>query len=251
MNDGRKVAIVTGGSRGIGAATSKRLSADGFAVCVNYRQHAAAADKVVASISESGGIAVAVQADIAEEDQVAYLFSETQRRLGRPTALINNAGILFKQSAVVDIDAERITKILATNVVGSFLCAKHAVLVMSTARGGDGGVIVNLSSAVARLGAGGEYVDYAASKGAIDSFTIGLANEVADQGIRVNGVRPGFIYTQMHADGGEPERVDRLKHGLPIKRGGQPQEVAAAIAWLVSSESSYCTGSFIDVSGGR
>ena len=247
----RKVAIVTGASRGIGAATAKRLATDGFAVCVNYHLNQTAAQEVVGSITAGGGVAIAIQADISQPSQVERLFLQTSHQLGKPYALINNAGILFKQSRLVDISAERITKILATNVVGSFLCAKQAILAMSTLGGGCGGVIVNVSSAAARLGAAGEYIDYAASKGAIDTFTIGLANEVADEGIRVNGVRPGFIYTQMHADGGEPERVDRLKNGLPIKRGGRPEEVAAAIAWLVSEESSYSTGTFIDVSGGR
>lgn len=251
MNAKNKVAIVTGASRGIGAATAKRLAADGFSVCVNYRKNITEAAHVVDDIKATGGEATAIQADISQEDQVARLFYETRHTLGRPSVLVNNAGILFKQATIVDLDADRITQILATNVVGSILCAKHAVLAMSTDHGGTGGVIVNVSSAAAKLGSGGEYIDYAASKGAIDTFTIGLANEVADQGIRVNGVRPGFIYTQMHADGGEPERVDRLKSGLPIKRGGKPEEVAAAIAWLVSTEASYSTGAFIDVSGGR
>jgi NAD(P)-dependent dehydrogenase (short-subunit alcohol dehydrogenase family) len=251
MQDRSKVAIVTGASRGIGAATARRLASDGFAVCVNYNVNVDAAQHVVESIEANGGVAIAIQADISEERQVERLFLNTCEQLGRPYALINNAGILFKQSRVVDLDVDRITKTLATNVVGSFLCAKQAVLSMSTRRGGAGGVIVNISSAAARLGAAGEYVDYAASKGAIDTLTIGLANEVAEEGIRVNGVRPGFIYTQMHADGGEPARVDRLKNSLPIRRGGQPEEVAAAISWLVSGESSYSSGIFIDVSGGR
>jgi len=251
MFEAPKVAIVTGASRGIGAATAKRLAADGFAVSVNYFQNLAAAEQIVRLIEAQGGVAIAIQADISQEDQVARLFLQTEQELAKPAVLINNAGILFKQSKLVDIDADRINRVLATNVTGSFLCAKYAVLAMSTSHGGRGGVIVNVSSAAARLGAASEYVDYAASKGAIDTFTVGLANEVAGEGIRVNCVRPGFIYTQMHASGGEAERVDRLKDTLPMKRGGQPDEVAAAIAWLVSDESSYSTGTFIDVAGGR
>jgi len=251
MSGRRKVAIVTGASRGIGAATAKRLAADGYAVCVNYFQELAAAQDIVQQIEKCGGVAVAIQADVSKEDQVLRLFSDSEKLLGKPTALVNNAGILFSQSTFVELDAERINKVLLTNVTGSFLCAKQAVLVMSTEFGGTGGVIVNVSSAASRLGAAGEYIDYAASKGAIDTLTIGLANEVASQGIRVNAVRPGLIYTQMHASGGEPGRVDRLKSSMPMKRGGEVDEVAAAIAWLVSDESSYSTGSFIDVSGGR
>jgi len=246
-----KVAIVTGASRGIGAATALRLADDGFAVCVNYLQNANAALELVRQIQANGGKVISVQADISEESQVVRLFEETISQLGKPAVLVNNAGILFPQSSLANIDAERINTVLSTNVVGSFLCAKQAVLTMSTDFGGDGGVIVNVSSIAAKLGAAGEYIDYAASKGAIDTMTIGLAKEVADQGIRVNAVRPGFIYTDMHASGGEPGRVDRLKSQLPMQRGGQAEEVAAAIAWLISEESSYSTGTFIDVSGGR
>ncbi len=251
MSCSAKVALITGGGRGIGAATAHRLSEDGFSVCVNYFENSEAADQLVRQIKSKGGKAIAIQADVSQEDQVVRLFSETESKLGKLKALINNAGILFAQTTLVELDAARINKVLSTNITGYFLCAKQAVLSMSREFGGEGGAIVNVSSVAARLGAAGEYLDYAASKGAIDTFTIGLANEVADQGIRVNGVRPGFIYTQMHASGGEPDRVDRLKSALPMQRGGEAEEVAAAIAWLVSNESSYSTGTFIDVSGGR
>lgn len=246
-----KIAIVTGASRGIGAATAIRLAFEGFDVCVNYLSNKAAASEVVRVAKSIGVHAVAVQADISCETQVKRLFDTTIEQLGVPTALINNAGILFKQSRLVDMNADRINKVLATNVTGYFLCSREAVRCMSTKSGGTGGVIVNLSSAASRLGSAGEYIDYAASKGAVDTLTIGLAAEIADEGIRVNGVRPGLIYTDMHEAGGEPERVDRLKNSVPLKRGGQPEEVAAAVAWLLSDESSFTTGSFIDVSGGR
>ena len=246
-----KIAIITGASRGIGAATAKRLAADGYDVCVNYLVQKEAANAVVEMAKQAGVRAIAVQADVSQEAQVAQLFDAVDAQLGGPQVLINNAGILMQQARLVDMDAERINRVLAVNVTGSFLCCKQAIKRMSTDHGGQGGVIVNVSSAAARLGAGGEYIDYASSKGAIDTLTIGLANEVAEQGIRVNAVRPGYIYTDMHAAGGEPGRVDRLKDLLPLKRGGQPSEVAAAIAWLVSDQSSYSTGSFIEVTGGR
>jgi len=251
MNSTNKVAVVTGASRGIGAATATRLAADGFAVCVNYLKDSSSANHVARLVNDAGGSAIAVQADVSLEKNVEELFQDTCSKLGRPTALVNNAGILFAQSKLIDLDAKRINAVLATNVTGCFLCAKHAVRLMSTEFGGSGGAIVNVSSAAARLGSAGEYIDYAASKGAIDTLTVGLANEVADQGIRVNAVRPGFIYTDMHASGGEPDRVNRLKSGLPMNRGGLAEEVAAAISWLTSDESSYSTGTFIDVSGGR
>lgn len=246
-----KVAMITGASRGIGAATATRLASEGYAICVNYLTNEQAANEVAAIARKFGGNAISVQADISCESDVKRLFETTDRELGNPYALINNAGILFQQCRVVDMDAERINQVLKTNVTGYFLCCKEAVVRMSTKTGGRGGVIVNVSSAASRIGAGGEYVDYAASKGAVDTLTIGLASEVAQDGIRVNGVRPGFIYTDMHSSGGEPDRVDRLKNLLPLGRGGQPEEVAAAICWLVSSESSYTTGAFIEVSGGR
>lgn len=251
MRDMPKVAIITGASRGIGAATALRLAHDGYDICVNYLSDKASAEDVVHAALLSGVKAIAVQADISEQADIQRLFATANSELGKPTVLINNAGILFKQCRVEELTAERIKKVLNTNVLGVLLCCREAVLAMSIKHGGNGGVIVNVSSAAARLGAAGEYVDYAASKGAVDTLTVGLAGEVADEGIRVNGVRPGYIYTQMHASGGEPNRVDRLKESLPLKRGGKPEEVAAAISWLVSDESSYSTGSFIEVSGGR
>ena len=246
-----RVLLVTGGSRGIGAAVARLAASRGYAVCVNYRSRQDAADAVVAAIVASGGRAVAVQADVAVEPDVVRLFEACDRALGPVTALVNNAGILETQMRVEAMDAARITRILATNVVGSFLCAREAVRRMSTRHGGRGGAIVNLSSGAARLGAPGEYVDYAASKGAIDTFTIGLAQEVAQEGIRVNAVRAGYIYTEMHASGGEPGRVDRVKAFVPMRRGGQPEEVAQAVLWLLSDESAFTTGSFVDVTGGR
>lgn len=246
-----KVAIITGASRGIGAATATRLASEGYAICVNYLANEQAANEVAAIARKFGVNAISVQADVSLESDVKRLFDTADQELGNPYALVNNAGILFQQCRVVDMDAERINQVLKTNVTGYFLCCREAVVRMSTKTGGRGGVIVNVSSAASRIGAGGEYVDYAASKGAVDTLTIGLATEVAQEGIRVNCVRPGFIYTEMHSSGGEPNRVDRLKGLLPLGRGGQPEEVAAAICWLVSSESSYTTGAFIEVSGGR
>ena len=246
-----KVVIITGASRGIGAATAELAAARGYAVCVNYRSDKAAADRVVKGIEQQGGRAIAVAADVSSEPAVVALFETAEAQLGPVTALVNNAGILETQMRVEAMDAARLQRIFATNVIGTILCAREAVRRMSTRHGGSGGAIVNLSSMAARLGSAGEYVDYAASKGAIDTFTIGLAREVAGEGIRVNAVRPGLIYTEMHASGGEPGRVDRLKESLPMKRGGQPLEVAYAILWLLSEEASYATGTFIDLSGGR
>lgn len=246
-----KIAVITGASRGIGASTAIRLAADGYDIAINYLSNDDAAKSIVEKVKKIGMRAISFKADVASETEVEELFQKVEQALGSPSVLINNAGILFKQCRIVDMSAERINQVLKTNVTGCFLCCKEAVKRMSTRLGGQGGVIVNISSAAARIGAGGEYVDYAASKGAIDTLTLGLASEVADEGIRVNCVRPGFIYTDMHSSGGEPNRVDRLKSSLPLKRGGQPEEVAAAISWLVSSESSYTTGSFIEVSGGR
>jgi NAD(P)-dependent dehydrogenase (short-subunit alcohol dehydrogenase family) len=243
--------LVTGGSRGIGAATARLAAQRGYAVCVNYRSNRAAADAVVAGIESAGGKAVAVGADVSVEADVVRLFETVDARLGRLTALVNNAGILETQSRVDQMDAARLGRIFATNVSGAFLCAREAVKRMSTTCGGVGGAIVNVSSRAAQLGAPGEYVDYAASKAAIETLTIGLAREVAGEGIRVNGVRPGIIYSDIHASGGEPSRVDRLGPQLPMKRGGEAVEVARAILWLLSDEASYSTGTFIDVAGGR
>jgi NAD(P)-dependent dehydrogenase (short-subunit alcohol dehydrogenase family) len=246
-----KVILVTGSSRGIGAATAIRLASEGYDICVNYVHDASAADEVVREIESRGRFARAIQADVCKEVQVKKLFSQIDEHFGVLHGLVNNAGILLAQMRVEEMTEERINTILTTNITAYFLCAREAIKRMSRLKGGDGGVIVNISSAAARIGSAGEYVDYAASKGAIDTMTIGLANEVSEDGIRVNGVRPGFIYTDMHRDGGEPGRVDRIKDSLPLKRGGTAEEVAAAVAWLISEESSYTTGSFIEVSGGR
>lgn len=245
------IALVTGGSRGIGRATAILLAQNGYQVVVNYQRNKQAADEVVNTIREAGGVALAIKADIADELQVLAMFAEIDSAFGPVTALVNNAGILFQQSTIENLTAERINRVLATNVTGYFLCCREAVKRMAYRHGGEGGAIVNVSSSASRLGAPGEYVDYAASKGAVDTLTTGLSVEVAAQGIRVNCVRPGLIYTEIHASGGEAGRVDRLKESLPMKRGGQPEEVAEAIVWLLSSNASYVTGSFIDVAGGK
>lgn len=247
----RNVMIVTGGSRGIGAAIARQAAARGYDVCISYVNNRSAADAVVEDIVSAGGRAIAVPCDVASEPDILRLFDTADRELGTVTALVNNAGVLERHMRVEDMDAGRLLRILNTNVIGSFLCAREAVRRMSTRHGGTGGAIVNLSSVAAKLGAPEEYVDYAASKGAIDSFTIGLAKEVAADGIRVNAVRPGVIYTDIHASGGEPGRVDRIASVVPMKRGGHAEEVAAAVLWLLSDEASYVTGSFIDVTGGR
>jgi NAD(P)-dependent dehydrogenase (short-subunit alcohol dehydrogenase family) len=245
------VLLVTGASRGIGAATARLAAARGYDVCVNFRDNRAAADAVVHDVLGEGRRVVAVQADVSQEADVLRLFRTCIAELGAPVALVNNAGILETQMRVETMSAERLGRVLSTNVIGTVLCAREAVKCMSTRHGGAGGAIVNVSSVAATLGAPNEYVDYAASKGAIDAFTIGLAKEVAAESIRVNAVRPGIIYTDMHASGGEPGRVDRLKALVPMQRGGQPEEVARAILWLLSDEASFSTGTFIDVSGGR
>jgi NAD(P)-dependent dehydrogenase (short-subunit alcohol dehydrogenase family) len=246
-----RVMLVTGGSRGIGAATARLAASRGWSVAVNYRSDRAAADAVVAEIERAGGRAVAIAADVAVESDVLRLFEEVDRRLGRLHALVNNAGVVAQAGRVDTIDLARLQRMFGINVFGTFLCARQAVLRMSTRHGGTGGVIVNVSSAAARLGSPGEYVDYAASKGAVDSMTIGLAREVATEGIRVNAVRPGLIATDIHASGGEPGRAERLRPAVPMQRVGTDAEVAAAILWLASDEASYATGALLDVSGGR
>lgn len=246
-----EVLLVTGGSRGIGAATAVLAARKGYAVAVNYTRSEAAADEVVRTIRAGGGTAVAIQGDVAEEAQVLQVFREVDRQLGRLTALVNNAGIVDRAARVDEMSLERLKRMFDVNVIGSFLCAREAVRRMSTRHGGRGGAIVNVSSAASRLGAPGQYVDYAASKGAIDVLTTGLAKEVAAEGIRVNAVRPGLIETEIHASGGLPNRVRDLAHQVPMQRGGTAEEVAQAIVWLLSPEASYTTMSLVDVSGGR
>ncbi|RZM87756.1 MULTISPECIES: SDR family oxidoreductase [unclassified Escherichia] len=245
------IALVTGGSRGIGRATALQLAQEGYTVAVNYQQNRHAAQEVVNLITQAGGKAFVLQADISDENQVVAMFAAIDQRDEPLAALVNNAGILFTQCSVENLTAERINRVLSTNVTGYFLCCREAVKRMALKNGGNGGAIVNVSSVASRLGSPGEYVDYAASKGAIDTLTTGLSLEVAAQGIRVNCVRPGFIYTEMHASGGEPGRVDRVKSNIPMQRGGQAEEVAQAIVWLLSDKASYVTGSFIDLAGGK
>jgi NAD(P)-dependent dehydrogenase (short-subunit alcohol dehydrogenase family) len=245
-----KVLIVTGGSGGIGASTARLAASRGYSVCVNYLHNQAAAEAVVREIRNGGNEAVAVGADVGSEPDVVRLFEETERELGPVAALVNNAATLEPQLRLDAMNADRMRRLFATNVIGTLLCAREAVRRMSTLHGGQGGAIVNVSSAASRYGSPGEYVDYAATKGAIDTFTLGLAREVAEERIRVNAVRPGYIYTDLHRQGGEPGRVDRLKPRVPMKRGGQPGEVATAILWLLSEDASYVTGSILDVSGG-
>ena len=245
------VMIVTGGGRGIGAATARLAAKRGYAVCVNYLRDQVSAEGVVRDIRGDGGSAVAVPGDVALEKDVIHLFEACDRSLGPLTALVNNAGIVVTGSRVEAMSAERLQRMFATNSVGAFLCAREAIRRMSKKHGGKGGAIVNVSSGAARLGSPGEWVDYAASKGAIDTMTIGLSKELADDGIRVNCVRPGFVNTGIHAGAGEPNRIDRLRATIPMKRGGEPEEVARAILWLLSDEASYSTGAILDVTGGR
>ena len=245
------IMLITGGSRGIGAATALAAAQAGYAVAVNYQSNSLAADEVVRTIRDSGGQAIALQADVSREDEILAMFARIDAKWGPLAALVNNAGVVDVSSRVDAMSVARLSRMLNTHVLGSFVCAREAVLRMSTRHGGSGGAIVNLSSAASKLGSPGQYVDYAACKGAIDTFTIGLAKEVAAEGIRVNAVRPGIIETDIHASGGEPDRAQRLAPQVPMQRPGSAQEVANAIVWLLSSEASYCTGALLDVGGGR
>jgi NAD(P)-dependent dehydrogenase (short-subunit alcohol dehydrogenase family) len=245
-----KVAIITGSSRGIGAETAKLFAENGYAVCINYVSNRIAAEKIKNEILQVGVRCISVKADVSISTEVSRLFETVDRELGRVSVLVNNAAVLKTQCRMVDISEERFNKILQTNIMSCFLCCKEAVKRMSTKHGGLGGAIVNVSSGAAKTGSPNEYIDYAASKGAIDTLTRGLALEVADEGIRVNAVRPSLIFTDMHASGGEPSRVERLTSKIPLQRGGMPREVAEAIYWLATEKSSFVTGSFIDVAGG-
>lgn len=246
----QKVVIITGGGRGIGAATASLFAENDYAVCINYKANSQAAHKVADGILERGGRCICVQADVSNESDVKRLFNKVDSSLGTVNVLVNNAAFLKAQTRLEDMDAARINAILINNITSAFLCSKEAVRRMSYKYQGKGGAIVNVSSLAAKSGSPNEYIDYAASKGAIDTLTIGLAKEVANQGIRVNCVRPGLIYTDMHAAGGEPDRVNRLADNIPMKRGGEPQEVAEAIFWFASDKSSFSTGSFLDLAGG-
>ncbi len=246
-----KTMLITGASRGIGAATALLAAEKGYTVAVNYHKNKKAADDVVNQILSKGGKAVAIQADASKEEDVVDLFAEVDRTFGRLHSLINNAGILERQMKLMDMDYERLQRVFNANIIGPFFCCREAIKRMSTKYGGQGGTIVNVSSIAARTGAPFEYIDYAATKGALDALTIGLSKEVAEEGIRVNAVRPAFIRTDIHMDGGEPDRINRIKESIPLKRGGWANEVAEAILWLASDKSSYSTGTFIDVTGGK
>lgn len=246
-----RVMLITGASRGIGAATARLAAQQGYALCLNYHQRADAANAVLEQVRGLGVTAIAVKANVADEAQVLHMFDVIDREFGRLDVLVNNAGMLEQQMRLEQMDAARWSRVLGANVIGSFLCAREAIKRMSTRHGGKGGAIVNLSSVAARLGAPGEYIDYAAAKGAIDSMTLGLAKEVASEGIRVNAVRPGVIHTEIHAAGGEPDRVERVKASVPMGRGGQAEEIAEAILWLASEQASYTSGALLDVAGGR
>ena len=247
----RPIAVITGSSRGIGAASARLFACHGYAVCINYLRNAEAAERVARDVRATGVECITVQADVSLETDTLRLFEAVDKELGTLTTLVNNAGILLKQSGLLGMDADRINKLLTTNVTSCFICSREAVKRMSTARGGKGGTIVNVSSIAAVLGSPNEYTDYAATKGAIDTFTRGLALEVGGEGIRVNGVRPGIIDTEIHGDGGEPGRVQRLGPSVPLGRGGTAEEIAEAIFWLASDKASYATGTTIDLSGGR
>lgn len=242
---------MTGASRGIGAATALVAADSGFDVCINYLKNGALAESLVSKIQSNGGRAIAVQADVSQEAEVVRLFQTVDQQLGQLFGLVNNAGTLETQMRLEQMTSERFMRVFSSNVMSTLLCSREAIKRMSIRNGGSGGSIVNVSSVASRTGSPNEYVDYATSKGAIDTLTIGLAKEVAPEGIRVNAVRPGFIYTDIHASGGEPGRVDRLKDQIPMKRGGYAHEVASAIVWLLSEGASYTSGSFIDVAGGR
>ncbi|KZX52051.1 MAG: SDR family oxidoreductase [Pseudomonas sp.] len=246
-----RVMLITGASRGIGAATARLAAQQGYVLCLNYHQRADAANAVLEQVRGLGVTAIAVKANVADEAQVLHMFDVIDREFGRLDVLVNNAGMLEQQMRLEQMDAARWSRVLGANVIGSFLCAREAIKRMSTRHGGKGGAIVNLSSVAARLGAPGEYIDYAAAKGAIDSMTLGLAKEVASEGIRVNAVRPGVIHTEIHAAGGEPDRVERVKASVPMGRGGQAEEIAEAILWLASEQASYTSGALLDVAGGR
>jgi NAD(P)-dependent dehydrogenase (short-subunit alcohol dehydrogenase family) len=246
-----KVMLITGAGRGIGAATALLAAERGYAVCINYLRDAQSAEALQKKIEQAGGRAIAVAGDVSSEPEVLRLFDETDRRLGRITDLVNNAGIVDRGSRVEDMSAARLARMFAINVTGSFLCAREAVKRMSRRHGGNGGAIVNVSSIASRLGARGEYVDYAAAKAAIDTFTVGLAKEVGPDGIRVNAVRPGVIRTDIHRSSGDPARVERIGATAPLGRPGEPEEIARTILWLLSAEASYLTGALVDVTGGR
>lgn len=251
MTSSSPIVLITGGSRGIGAATVRLAASRGYRVAFTYLQRASTAQALVSEIESTGGTAIALQADVGIEADVLRVFDEVDSRLGTLSALVNNTGVLEQQMRLDQMDAARWTRVLTTNVIGSFVCAREAVRRMSTRHGGRGGAIVNVSSIAAVIGGANEYIDYAASKGAVDSMTVGLAREIATEGVRVNCVRPGPVRTEIHASGGEPGRVDRIKAAIPMQRGGEPEEVAATVMWLLSSEASYITGAIVDISGGR
>lgn len=245
------VVLITGAGRGIGAVTARLAASRGYRVGVNYRANREASEGVVAAIRASGGTAVVLPGDVAVEDDVLRMFVECERALGPLTALVNNAGVVDMKARVDEMSAARLHRMFAINVVGTMLCAREAVRRMSTKHGGRGGAIVNVSSVAARIGSPGEYVDYAAAKGAVDVFTIGLAKEVAAEGVRVNAVRPGIVRTEIHASGGQPDRLERIAPLVPMQRPGEPDEIAGAILWLLSDEASYTSGALLDVSGAR